>query len=208
MTHKPNKITASKWVIKAIFFSWLISLPLYALFNIKELDQSTIIDKTITYTTTTYIEDIPLNITPSPEEVVDSIPKYVIVPEGGVDWKLFAKTKSLPYSFIDEEGKELYGVQPEFSDDLQKLNGQKITMQGYMFPLNAAENQLMFIFGPFPVSCPYRYHVGPALVMEAHGLKEIEFKLEPITLEGRLILVPRDDEHNVFYRLKEARLIK
>ena len=81
-------------------------------------------------------------------------------------------------------------------------------MQGYMFPLNAAENQSMFLFGPFPVSCPYHYHVGPALVIEAYGREKTEFGFEPITLKGTLELVPRDDDYNVFYRLREAQSIQ
>lgn len=198
-----------KLSIKIMFFGVLAALFIYGLLNAERPDKSTIIDKTITYTSTEINTfSIPLNVTPSAEEVVASIPKYVTVPEGGLDWKLFSQTKSVPYQFKDEEGQELHGVQPEFSNTLRKLDGQIIKMQGYMFPLNAAEDQSMFLFGPFPVSCPFHYHVGPALVIEAYAAEKIEFGFEPIVLEGTLELVPRDDDYNVFYRLKEVRLIK
>ncbi|MCB9983608.1 MAG: DUF3299 domain-containing protein [Rhodospirillales bacterium] len=203
----PDKIAMFKWMVKALFYGVLAALFIYALLNVKRPDQSTVIDKTITYTTTaTKTYTIPLNITPSPEEVVESISDYVTVPEGGLDWKLLAQTKSIPYSFADEEGREMHGVKPEFPSGLQKLDGREITMQGYMFPLNAEENQSLFLFGPFPVSCPYHYHVGPALVMEARGQDAVKFSYEAVTLTGTLELVPRDDAYNVFYRLHDVKV--
>lgn len=205
-----DKKTLFKLAVKTLFFGGLAGLFIYSLLTFKRPDQSTVIDKAVTYTTTTSSETltIPLNIILSPEDVVASIPKYVTVPQGGLDWKLFTKTKSIPYSYSDEEGQEFHGVKPEFPPNLKKLDGQEITMQGYMFPLNADEGQSMFLFGPFPVSCPFHYHVGPALVIEAHAKDNIEFKYEPVTLKGKLELVPRDDKYNIFYRLKQTRKIK
>ena len=208
MSSTLDKKTLLKLIVKILFFSGLIGLFIYVMSNIKNPDQSTIIDRTITYTTITETNTIPMDIKPSSEEVVSSISKYVTVPEGGLDWKILAKTKSFAYSFTDEEGEEIHGVKPGFLPSLINLDGQSITMQGYMFPLNAAEDQPMFLFGPFPISCPYHYHVGPALVIETHATEEIEFKLEPITLKGTLELIPRDDEYSVFYRLKDATLLK
>ena len=52
------------------------------------------------------------------------------------------------------------------------------------------------------------YHVGPALVIEAYSTEKIEFEFKPITLKGTLELITRDDDYNVFYRLRDARLIK
>lgn len=206
---KPDHITIVKWAIKVVIYGGVAALFIYALMSAKKPDQGSMIDKTITYTTTsTETYTIPMNITPSPEEVVASIPKYVSVPEGGLNWKIFAETKSIPYSYTDEEGQELHGVKPEFPAALQNLDGQEITMQGYMFPLDAKDEQSVFIFGPFPVSCPYHYHVGPALVMEAYSREKITFGYEPITLKGKLELVPRDDTYNVFYRLREAKPVK
>lgn len=77
-----------------------------------------------------------------------------------------------------------------------------------MFPLNADKGQKMFLFGPFPISCPYHYHVGPALVIEAYGLETIEFKYEPITIKGILELVIEDNEYNIFYRLRNVKILK
>lgn len=205
-----DKETFLKMVVKIVFFGGLAVFLIYYVLRITSFDQGRFIDNTITYTsdTVTYTSIYSSNFTPSVQDVVDSIPKYVTVPEGGLDWKLFAKTKSIPYMFEDGEGQEQYGVKPEFSEALQKLDGQDITMQGYMFPLMAVEDQSMFLFGPFPVTCPYHYHIGPALVMEAYGVENIEFSYEAVTLKGTLELVPREDNYNIFYRFKNVRLVE
>ena len=197
-----------KHVTKTLYIAVLIAFLVYLVWRPFAAKNSSPIDPTITYTTVTETFTTPLNFTPSPEEVVDSISQYVSVPKDGLDWKLLAKTKSIPYSFTDEEGQERHGAKPEFPLELQRLDGQIVTMQGYMFPLGASEKQSMFLFGPFPVSSPYHYHVGPALVIETHMVQGVELQWKPITISGRLELVSRDDNYNVFYRLQEARPIK
>lgn len=195
-----------KIIVKILFFGGLAGLFIYgALVLVEKSDQKKSIDKTVTYTTSsTFSKTIDLNFKPSKEEVVESIADYVTVPAGGLDWKLLSKTESLPYSFEGEDAKPRYGVKPGFTPELQKWDGQVVIMQGYMFPLSAGEAQSVFLFGPFPVSCPYHYHVGPALVIEAHGKEQLKFSFEPVTIEGKLELVPRDDEYSVFYRLHDV----
>jgi hypothetical protein len=79
----------------------------------------------------------------------------------------------------------------------------------YMFPLNETEEQKLFLFGPFPLSCPFQYHVGPALVLEVHADKNpVTFDYEAITITGTLELVPDDPEYSVFYRLNNAKQVK
>ena len=199
-----NKKPLLKLSIQILFWSGLAILLVYGVVKMRHLNQKEMIDKTITYTTSTITTTIPLDLTPSPEEIVASIPEYVSVPEGGVDWKLFAKTQSIPYSFTNEKSEEHHGVKPKFTETIQELDGQTITMQGHMFPLSAEEKQSTFLFGPFPVSCPFHYHVGPALVMVAQGKEALALQWDPITIKGRLELVPQDDEYNVFYRLHDV----
>jgi len=77
-----------------------------------------------------------------------------------------------------------------------------------MFPLDVTEDQRLFLFGPFPMSCPYQYHVGPALVLEVHAQDHpVAFSYDPVQLTGTLELVPEDKEYSVFYRLKDARKV-
>ncbi|PZO86733.1 MAG: hypothetical protein DI626_05700 [Micavibrio aeruginosavorus] len=147
-----------------------------------------------------------LTETDAPERTIaDYIKDYVDVPEGAVDWKIFSKTKELKIEGRDADGMDYSFVKPEFPEDVKALNGKKIKIKGYMFPLESEDNQKMFLFGPFPVSCPFHYHVGPSMVLEVYTKgKGIKFSYDPLVLTGTLELVPEDLETGVFYRLKNA----
>ena len=140
------------------------------------------------------------------DDLMANIKNFVDTPEGGTPWKIFGETAQHEYSYKDEDGMEWSGVRPEFSDTLKKMDGSDILIQGYMFPLGQEEKQPLFLLGPFPVSCPYHYHVTPNLIIEVHGKTPVGFSYEPVNVKGTLELVLKDDEYNVFYRLKNAEL--
>ena len=142
------------------------------------------------------------------DKIVDEIPNYTKTPEGGVDWAVFSKTKATPYKITQDDGEVWEGVKPEFTSAVQNLNGQKIKMTGYMFPLDQTEEQKQFLLGPFPLSCPYHSHTPINLTIESYADVPIKFSYEPITVEGVLELVPEDLEYNTFYRLKGVSLLK
>lgn len=136
----------------------------------------------------------------------DYIKDYVDLPEGATDWKLFGATREINIEKTDAEGFGLQYYKPEFPAALQALNGKTIRVKGFMFPLDSSEDQKLFLFGPFPVNCPFQYHVGPSLVLEVHADKHpVAFSYDPLVIEGRLELVSDDPENSVFYRLKDAR---
>ena len=140
------------------------------------------------------------------DDLMANIKDFVDTPEGGTAWKVFGETKQHEYSYKDEEGVERSGIRPEFSDHLKRLDGTEILIQGYMFPLGQEEKQPLFLLGPFPVSCPFHYHTTPNLIIEVHANPGVNFSYDPVNIKGTLELVPQDDEYNVFYRLKNARL--
>ncbi|MGB1077455.1 MAG: DUF3299 domain-containing protein, partial [Bdellovibrionales bacterium] len=142
------------------------------------------------------------------DDLTANIKNFVNTPEGGVDWLVFGDTKQNPYLYTDDEGQNWEGVRPEFSDELKVLDGTEILIQGYMFPLGQDEEQEMFLLGPFPLSCPFHYHVTPNLIIEVHARTPITFSYDPINVKGVLELVPKDDEYNVFYRVKGAEIIR
>ena len=143
----------------------------------------------------------------SQDDLAANIQRFITTPLGGTRWDAFAETKQIPYTYKDEEGQEWNGVRPEFSPALQKLDGTEILIQGYMFPLSQKEGQTLFLLGPFPMSCPYHYHVTPSFVIEAHAQTPQTFSYDAVNVKGRLELVPKDDEYNVFYRLRNAELL-
>ncbi len=143
------------------------------------------------------------------KSIEDYIKDYVDIPKGGIDWKTFGTTKEVQIDKITDDGYNLSYTKPEFSQTVQALNGESIKVKGYMFPLDNAEDQSLFLFGPFPLSCPYHYHVGPSLVIEVHADKNpVQFNYDPVIITGELELVPEDPDYSVFYRLRNARQVK
>lgn len=141
--------------------------------------------------------------------IADYIEKYVDVPKGATNWKVFGATKEIEITGRDKDGMDFEYIKPEFPASVRALDGKKIVVKGFMFPLEGDEAQHLFLFGPFPVSCPFHYHVGPSLAIEVHtGAKPIDFSYDPITIAGTLELVEKDEENGVFYRLKDAALQK
>jgi len=143
-----------------------------------------------------------------PTDILDSIPQFITTPEGGTPWDVFGETIEHEYTYEEDEEFEYSGVRPEFKEKLKKLDGQTIIIQGYMFPLSQDEEQPIFLLGPFPLSCPYHYHMPPKLVLEVHAKTPVTFSYDAVNVQGKLELVPNDDEYNVFYRLKEAKILK
>lgn len=141
--------------------------------------------------------------------LADFIKDYVDVPKGGIDWKVFSKTKEIDVEGKTKDGYDYQYFKPKFTSEVKKLDGQIITVKGFMFPLGETENQKFFLFGPFPVSCPFHYHVSPSLVIEVHADKHpVKFSYDPVTLKGKLQLVPEDRENSTFYRLVDVEQVK
>lgn len=138
------------------------------------------------------------------EFILKNIPDFVSTPEGGTDWQLFGATKSVEYTEKDPQGYDRSGVRPQFAEGLKPLDGKKIKIRGFMFPMDQAEEQKVFLLGPFPLTCPYHYHVANNLIIEVQAQKPLAFSYDAVTLEGQLELVPKDDEYNTFYRLHGA----
>jgi len=139
----------------------------------------------------------------------DYIKNYVDVPKGATDWKVFGKTREINIEGKTKDGMDFQYFKPGFTPEVKALDGKEITVKGFMFPLNSTEKQHLFLFGPFPVNCPYQYHVGPALVLEVHADKNpMAFSYDPIVVTGKLELVSKDPEFSVFYRLDDARQIR
>lgn len=141
--------------------------------------------------------------------ILDNISKFVDLPEGGVDWHVLGTTEEVEISETDEQGFMNSYIKPAFPPAVAALDGRDVIIRGYMFPLEPTEKQGRFLFGPFPLSCPFHYHVGPSLVVEVDAAAHpVDFSYDAITLSGRFELVPENpDGWMIFYRLKNARKI-
>lgn len=182
----------------------LFSLPAYALTS-----QKTTLLKSETTVTGTIDMGSAIILDSPNRTLADFAKDYVDIPKGGVDWKLFGKTREINIEGKGKDGIDFQYFKPGFPPEVKALDGKEIMVKGFMFPLDAAEKQKMFLFGPFPVSCPFHYHVAPSLVIEVHADKEpIKFSYDAITLKGKLQLVQKDPENSTFYRLTDVSLVK
>ena len=141
-------------------------------------------------------------------ELLKYVDDFITLPKGGISWNIFGETGMKEYTFDDKEGNEYIGYRPLFSEKIRKLDSQDILVQGYMFPLEQDDEQSLFLLGPFPLSCPYHPHTQSNLLIEVHAKKPVLFSYDAVNIKGELELVAKDDEYNMFYRLKNAELVK
>lgn len=141
-------------------------------------------------------------------DLLSNIEDFIKIPEGGIAWNVFGETEMDEYSIIDKEGTEWIGVRPKFKETLRKLEGKNILIQGYMFPLDQSEKQKLFLLGPFPVTCPYHFHTESNLIIEVHAKTPILYSYDPVNIKGKLELVYKDDEFNIFFRMKNSIIVK
>jgi len=139
---------------------------------------------------------ITLDMMPLPKAKGDAVP-----------WQLFYTTKENQKKVSFPDGGYTFEVTPSFSKELKALNGKTVTIFGFMFPLEQAEKQSNFLLGPFPPSCPFHYHVPPALIIEVKAKKPIKFSWDELTLKGTLELAEQDPNGS-FYILKDAVWVK
>ena len=98
--------------------------------------------------------------------------------------------------------------QARITEKIKKLDEKEILVQGYMFPLDQDEKQSLFLLGPFPLSCPYHPHTSSNLLIEVHSKTPIIFSYDAVNIKVKLELVPKDDDYNMFFRLKNAELVE
>lgn len=119
-----------------------------------------------------------------------------------IKWEIFATTKEKTECIIDEDGFENCLIKPIYSSQIKSLNDQKVALTGFMFPLDQAQKQRNFLIGPYPISCPFHYHVSPAQIVEVKLQKPIEFSYDPVTIKGFLSL-KYNKETGIFYYLNQ-----
>ena len=97
---------------------------------------------------------------------------------------------------------------PIFSEQLYEMEGKKVTISGYVIPLEAGAEQKYFVLSRFPYqSCFFCGAAGPETVVEIYPtLPRDDLKPDQkITVTGKLSLNPSDPLHLSFI-IKEADL--
>ena len=140
----------------------------------------------------------------TPDEAKDFAANYkpIATTKDAVPWRIFIETKALETCSV--RGTLDYCVnKPIYGKNIQKLDNKEVILMGFMFPLEQTETQKNFLFGAYPLSCPYHYHVGPEQVVEVKAQKGIPFSYQPVKLKG-ILKLDFNEETEVFYYLENA----
>ena len=82
---------------------------------------------------------------------------------------------------------------PVFAESVKAMDGQTITLSGYIIPLEGMKSQKEFIFSAVPYSmCFFCGGAGPESVMEIFAKEPVKYTSEKIKLRGRLELNATD----------------
>ena len=109
-------------------------------------------------------------------------------------WNLFAKTR-FEAKFNEQAGEYLF--YPTFTDDVKKLEGKEVTLEGFYVPF-APEGDDYIILSKFPMSqCFFCGGGGPESVAEVNFAKDPgTFQVDDlITVRGKLKLNSDDLDH-------------
>lgn len=96
---------------------------------------------------------------------------------------------------------------PVFAPSVQQMDGQEITIKGYIIPVEGYKSHKEFVFSAFPYNmCFFCGGAGPETVMEVVASEAVKYTAESVTLKGTLELND-NDINRLMYALKDARLV-
>lgn len=97
---------------------------------------------------------------------------------------------------------------PVFSETLKQLEGQEVTVKGYIIPVEGYKSHTEFVFSAYPYNmCFFCGGAGPETVMEVYAIEAIKYTAEPVTIKGKLELND-SDINRLIYALNDATLVQ
>lgn len=148
--------------------------------------------------------------------------EFTINAPGTISWDLLQQAEMMDLntagkprvSHIGEPGKGgVFGNAPEpdepakfevvFGKEVQKLNGKKVKVAGFMLPLQQTEKHTRFLLAAVPPSCPFCLPGGPNSTIEVFCKDPIAFAQDGMVLSGTMNLL-KDDPTGFYYRLTDA----
>ena len=126
-----------------------------------------------------------------------------LIPDPFEGWETLQKLKlDVRYDeFLGEEAER-----PIFSDDLKAFDGQVVTIEGYVIPLQQSGSQDYFVLSRFPYNnCFFCGNAGPETVAEVYTTEKFEFRDAKVRVIGKLQL-NADDPLHLFFIFSDARV--
>ena len=116
--------------------------------------------------------------------------------DGAVSWDLLSKVDLV---WDDND------IVPDYSDEIRKLDGERIKMVGFVIPLDSlGQRQLLSVNSPH---CPFCLPAGPEGFVELNCEEPLEFTTEPVVVTGVFKLLIQDWV-GYYYRMDDVREIK
>ena len=115
----------------------------------------------------------------------------------GIPSLVWAKLYDISY----ETATDQYGeyMVPKFSDETQKLDGQVVTLPGYMIPFETGFNESHFILSSLPLNACFFCGVGgPESVIEVYSSRDVKYTDRPIEIRGKLTLNSEDPDQFMY----------
>ena len=113
--------------------------------------------------------------------------------DGAVSWDILSKVDLV---FDDND------LVPDYSDEIRKLDGERIKMVGFVIPLDSlGQRQLLSVNSPH---CPFCLPAGPAGFVELNCEEPLEFTTEPVVVTGVFKLLIQDWS-GYYYRMDDVR---
>lgn len=117
------------------------------------------------------------------------------------EWELLS-TVEIVVGYDEFMGTEI--EKPKFPDQLINREGTKVTLEGFIIPMEQETKQDYFVLSRFPfASCFFCGAAGPETVAEVYAVQEFEYTDEKIRVVGKLRLND-DDPLHLFYVLDDS----
>ena len=123
---------------------------------------------------------------------------------GNSMWKTLSK---ITYK---KEYDEMLGFKidvPVFSQDVLALEGQEVTITGYIIPVEGYKSHKEFIFSAYPYNmCFFCGGAGPETVMEVIATEAVPYTADPVTIKG-ILRLNATDINRLMYALEEVKKV-
>jgi len=115
------------------------------------------------------------------------------------NWKTLAEVS---YDKKEDDYGEIYI--PKFSKEVKELDGEMITLEGFIVPFDGLFEPKKIIVSSLPIaSCFFCGGSGPETVAEVYLKEAVRYTAKPVRVRGRLELNDTDYDQ-LMYVLKDA----
>ncbi len=112
-------------------------------------------------------------------------------------WKTFS---SVEYENVPNR----YFPQPIFNKEIKAMEGKRVTLKGFIIPLDDTKKQVNFMLSMVPFShCYFCGGAGPESMVEVKAVTSFDYTAKPVQVTGVLKLNATDENH-LFYILEDA----